>query len=138
MPYSLLLTAELQGITNLHPKDSEEAPYYYTFRVQCTSCREEHPNAVSFNRYKTHSASITDAAKTFDITMGKTQSIIELDCRGLEPIEFIADGEWHATGIKSGTSFSNIELEEGEWFDYDNKAGQEVSITDVQWEIRRG
>lgn len=86
---------------------------------------------------KTHSASILEAAKTFDVSNGKTQSIIELDCRGLEPIEFIADGEWLATGIDSGTKFSNIELEEGEWFDYDDKAGQEVSITDVHWEIRR-
>ncbi|KAI5286578.1 hypothetical protein KEM54_006670, partial [Ascosphaera aggregata] len=125
MPYTLLLTADLQGITNLRPKDSEESPYYYTFRVQCTSCRAEHPNAVSFNRYKTHTASILDAASRFDISNGKTQKVIDLDCRGLEPIEFIADGEWYATGVESSTSFANIELEEGEWFDYDDKAGSE-------------
>ena len=40
-------------------------------------------------------------------------------------------------GEESGTKFADIELHEGEWFDYDEKAGEEVSITNVKWEIRR-
>lgn len=46
-------------------------------------------------------------------------------------------GEWLATGLESGTAFSAIDLQEGEWFDYDEKAGEEVSIKDLKWEIRR-
>lgn len=46
-------------------------------------------------------------------------------------------GEFLATGIESGTKFTGIDLSEGEWFDYDEKASEEVSITGVQWEIRR-
>ena len=46
-------------------------------------------------------------------------------------------GEWLATGIESGSKFTAIELTEGEWFDYDEKAGEEVSIKDLKWEIRR-
>lgn len=46
-------------------------------------------------------------------------------------------GEWEAKGIDSGTKFSGIDLIEGEWFDYDEKAGEEVSIKDIKWEIRR-
>jgi hypothetical protein len=60
-----------------------------------------------------------------------------LDCRGLEFVEFKAEGEWLATGIESGTKFSGIDFQEGEWFDYDEKAGEEVSIKDLKWEIRR-
>ena len=30
-----------------------------------------------------------------------------------------------------------VELTEGEWFDYDEKAGEEVSIKDITWEIVR-
>lgn len=85
----------------------------------------------------------------------KTVNIIEFDCRGLEFVEFQADvrstcpstqslgmlirlqGEWQATGIESGTQFTGIDLSEGEWYDYDEKAGEEVSIKDVKWEIRR-
>lgn len=46
-------------------------------------------------------------------------------------------GEWQAKGLESTTVFSNIDLQEGEWFDYDEKAGEEVSIKDVKWDIRR-
>lgn len=46
-------------------------------------------------------------------------------------------GEWEATGIDSGTKFTGIDLSDGEWFDYDEKAGEEVSIKDIKWEVRR-
>lgn len=46
-------------------------------------------------------------------------------------------GEFLATGAESGTKFTGVDLSEGEWFDYDEKAGEEVSITGVEWEIRR-
>lgn len=42
-----------------------------------------------------------------------------------------------ARGEESGTKFDGIELHEGEWFDYDEKAGEEVSITNLVWEVRR-
>lgn len=46
-------------------------------------------------------------------------------------------GEWLATGLESGTKFTVTDLQDGEWFDYDEKAGEEVSIKDLKWEIRR-
>ena len=46
-------------------------------------------------------------------------------------------GEWTAKGLESTTVFTGIDLQEGEWFDYDEKAGEEVSIKDVKWDIRR-
>lgn len=42
-----------------------------------------------------------------------------------------------AKGLESPTKFSDIDLQEGEWFDYDEKASEEVSIKDLKWEIRR-
>jgi hypothetical protein len=30
-----------------------------------------------------------------------------------------------------------IELADGEWYEYDVKAGDEVSILELKWEIRR-
>lgn len=49
----------------------------------------------------------------------------------------IQQGEWAAKGLESPTTFSSIDLQEGEWYDYDEKAGEEVSIKDLKWEIRR-
>lgn len=46
-------------------------------------------------------------------------------------------GDWVATGIESGTKFDGIDLTEGDWFDYDEKAGEEVSVKDMKWEIVR-
>lgn len=46
-------------------------------------------------------------------------------------------GEWEAKGLESPTIFSGIDLQEGEWFDYDEKVSAEVSIKDLKWEINR-
>jgi len=46
-------------------------------------------------------------------------------------------GEWEAKGSESSTPFKGIDLAEGEWYDYDEKAGDEVSVREVNWEIGR-
>ncbi|KAL6702614.1 hypothetical protein ACN47E_001314 [Coniothyrium glycines] len=160
MVLALALKAELNGVTDLRPQDTEDSPFYYTFTVQCTSCRETHPNLVSVSRFKTneisgskgeanfvwkcknckreHSANIKSAPATYaQSDPPKLVNILEFDCRGLEFTDFKAEGEFVAKGADSVTKFSGIDLSEGEWFDYDEKAGQEVSITGIHWEIRR-
>ncbi|KAL4800330.1 hypothetical protein BDV19DRAFT_353869 [Aspergillus venezuelensis] len=159
---SLVLTAELTGVTDLRPQDTEENPYYYTFKVQCTSCRETHPNWVSFNRFetheipgsrgeanfvwkcklcgRTHSASILNAPIAYAAGADdkrKGGKVIDLECRGLEFTEFKPDGEWEAKGLESNTPFTGIDLSEGEWYDYDEKAGDEVAVKEITWELGR-
>ncbi|KAK8026103.1 hypothetical protein PG990_003926 [Apiospora arundinis] len=161
--FTLALTAELTGlysVTNLRPKDTEDSPFWYTFTVQCTSCRETHPNNVGVSRFDNNemsgsrgeanfvwkcknckresSASIMAAPKAYEQgEPAKRQEIIQFDCRGLEFTKFHPEGQWLADGIDSNTKFEEVELEEGEWFDYDEKANEEVSIKDLVWEIRR-
>ncbi|KAJ6781624.1 hypothetical protein PWT90_04426 [Aphanocladium album] len=156
--FTLLLTAELSGVTNLRPLDTEENPFWYMFKVQCTSCREIHNNYVGVNRFEMNEMSGSRGEANFSLIIcqrestatvkaaaipyeqhepAKAQKIIEFDCRGLEFTEFKAEGEWLAEGIDSGSKFSGIELLDGEWYDYDEKAGEEVSIKDITWEIRR-
>ncbi|KAF1939383.1 hypothetical protein EJ02DRAFT_257571 [Clathrospora elynae] len=160
MVLALALKAELNGVTDLRPNDTEDSPFFYTFRVQCTSCRETHPNDVSVSRFeqnevsgskgeanfvwrcknckREHSANIKAPPATYPQSdPPKKINILEFDCRGLEFTEFKAEGEFLATGTDSGTKFSGIELPDGEWYDYDEKVGEEVSITGVEWEIRR-
>ena len=105
------------------------------------------------------SASIKAAPTAYEqAEPAKAQKVVEFDCRGLEFTEFkpevrwrsfasrfltIADvalhgqGEWLAEGAETGSKFTAIELTEGEWFDYDEKNSEEVSIKDLSWEIRR-
>ncbi|KAK3946370.1 hypothetical protein QBC46DRAFT_369606 [Diplogelasinospora grovesii] len=158
--FALTLTAELTGVTNLRPKDDEQNPFWYTFKVQCTSCRETHPKPVAVSRFEMNdmsgsrgeanfvwkcknckresSATITAAPSSYEQTEPpKPQKILVFDCRGLEFTEFSSEGEWLAEGVDSGSKFTGIELTEGEWFDYDEKAGEEVSIKDLKWGISR-
>ena len=65
---ALSLTADLEGyghvhlplqrhiltcprVTGLRPVDTQDIPFYYMFKVECTSCRETHPNWVSISRF---------------------------------------------------------------------------------------
>lgn len=45
-------------------------------------------------------------------------------------------GQWATKGIESSTAFTDIDLTEGDWYDYDEKAGEEVSIKEISWEIK--
>ncbi|KAJ4416397.1 hypothetical protein N0V85_002291 [Neurospora sp. IMI 360204] len=158
--FALYLTAELTGVTNLRPDDSEGNPFWYTFKVQCTSCREVHDKPVGVSRFENNemsgsrgeanfvwkcknckresSASIKAAPAAYEQTEpAKKQKIIEFDCRGLEFVEFNPEGSWLAEGVDSNTKFADIDLTEGEWFDYDEKANDEVSIKELKWEINR-
>lgn len=49
----------------------------------------------------------------------------------------MVQGEWEAKGAETPTAFTAIDLSEGEWYDYDEKTGDEVSIKEVKWEIVR-
>ncbi|KAF2842269.1 DUF866-domain-containing protein [Patellaria atrata CBS 101060] len=160
MVLALALTAELIGVTSLRPLDDASNPFSYTFKVQCTSCRETHPNFVTLNRHETHEQSGSRGEANFvwkcknckrehsanikappvpyeQSEPPKRVNILEFDCRGLEFLEFKPEGEFLATGIESNTPFTGIDLSEGEWYEYDEKAGEEVSIKEVKWEIRR-
>ncbi|QSZ36332.1 hypothetical protein DSL72_007458 [Monilinia vaccinii-corymbosi] len=151
---TLTLTADLSGVNELIPDDSAEKNFWYTFKIQCVSCRETHPNFININRFeandmsgsrgeanfvwkckfckKESSASVISAPVAYQAASPPTrQKILEFDCRGLEL------GEWLAVGTESGTKFTAIDLGDAEWYDYDDKSGEEVSIKDLKWEIRR-
>ncbi|PQE05239.1 DUF866 domain protein [Rutstroemia sp. NJR-2017a BBW] len=132
---TLTLTADLQGVNELVPQDTPEKNFWYTFKEanemsgsrgeanfvwKCKSCKRE------------SSASVKAPPVPYQAASPPTrQKIVEFDCRGLELVEFKPEGEWLATGTESGTKFTAIDLTEGEWFDYDEKAGDEVSIKDL-------
>lgn len=152
--FGLLLSAELQGVTDLGPT----LPYEFSFKIECTSCHEVHENWVTMNAQdksdisgsrgdanfvfkcrfckRESSATLTETGKTLNIDDKKPAEILQIDCRGLELKEFRADGDFQCKG-ESGTPFKEMDLTEGEWFDYDEKNSEEVSVTDVKWDIKR-
>lgn len=151
--------AELANVTGLEPTNSPQDPFEFQFTVTCTKCREQHHKPVSINTYEQyeitgsrgeasfvyrcreckneHSASIKLTGNQLVDDNDKWVPILEIDARGVDFNEFIAEGKFACVGKESGTKFSEVDLSDGEWYDYDEKAGEEVSITDVQWSIAR-
>jgi hypothetical protein len=69
-------------------------------------------------------------------TSNKWARVLEIDSRGLDFVEFVPQGKFVAKGEETSTPFE-LELEDNEWYDYDDKAGEEVSVVDVEWKVER-
>ncbi|CAK9779979.1 unnamed protein product [Cutaneotrichosporon oleaginosum] len=152
---------EREGVTDVVPEDG----YEFFFNVTCTSCREEHPKAVSFNQTDEHELSGSrgsahfvwrcgnckrEQSCSFAPVAGKSVAplpyaaengqlapFVALDCRGLEVTKFHFRGAWRAKG-ETGATFE-VDLDEGEdrWDDYDEDAGVPVSLSEFRSEVKR-
>lgn len=161
---ALFLKATLSGVTSLEPQRDPVSPdeYYYAFTVQCSSCREVHANHVSVSRHersdmsgsrgdanfvwkckncgRESSANLDESVVSYLVEdSGKKKALLTFETRGCEFVGFRADGEWrcHGSEGKKKTLFEGVDLGEGEWYDYDDSAGSEVSITEVEWSVGR-
>ncbi|KAG8928801.1 hypothetical protein FRC03_012687 [Tulasnella sp. 419] len=101
---------------------------------KCGQCKRE--ASASFDVFDTKTGYI----KTYDAEHAESGSfapIAVLECRGLDLTAFIPKGIWKCRGAESGTIFDEVDLDEGEWTEYDEKARQPVGITEIQSEIKR-
>ncbi|KAK9462272.1 uncharacterized protein V1516DRAFT_674184 [Lipomyces oligophaga] len=161
MGLSLVLKAELTGVTNLEPIDEAGNPYIYSFEIQCTSCREKHDKYVEVTAWETHEISGSRGEANFvwkckmcrregsasfvrqkpnsydEEDSGKWKPIVEFEVRGLEFTAFKVEGPWRCKSAVNNTVFDELDLQEDEWFDYDEKASTEVSITEIAWDLKR-
>ncbi|KAF7320107.1 hypothetical protein MKEN_00795100 [Mycena kentingensis (nom. inval.)] len=148
----LSIKAELENVTNLKPTTDFE----YFFIVECTSCRETHPKPVSLNRRDTYdisgskggtahfvwrcgnckresSAKFEEAypVRPYNAENEQFGPLLQIECRGLEFTGFEPRGIWACEGM-NGTGFPEVDLEEGEWTDYDEKAALPVGISSFE------
>eukprot|EP00516_Mucochytrium_quahogii_P005113 CAMPEP_0203761098 /NCGR_PEP_ID=MMETSP0098-20131031/14263_1 /ASSEMBLY_ACC=CAM_ASM_000208 /TAXON_ID=96639 /ORGANISM=" , Strain NY0313808BC1" /LENGTH=145 /DNA_ID=CAMNT_0050654951 /DNA_START=1907 /DNA_END=2341 /DNA_ORIENTATION=+ len=57
---------------------------------------------------------------------GEFVPVIGFECRGLEPVEWnMKDGTFKCVSV-SGKEFDDVEFTEGDWYDYDDDAGESV------------
>ncbi|KAJ7038291.1 hypothetical protein C8F04DRAFT_1090150 [Mycena alexandri] len=148
----LEIKAELENVTGLEPSDD----FDFFFKVQCNSCHETHPKPVSLNRQeafdlpgsKGNTANFVwrcgeckrESSATFEkgyplrpyiAENGQFGPLLIIECRGLEFIDFDPRGIWKCKGMK-GTVFSEVDLEDGEWTDYDEKAALPVGVSEFE------
>ncbi|KAJ7092635.1 hypothetical protein C8R44DRAFT_816182 [Mycena epipterygia] len=146
----LSIKAELENVTDLEPSDD----FDYHFTVKCNSCHEIHPKVVSLNRNESFelpgskgntanfvwrcgmckresSAKFEDSypVKPYNAENAQFGPLLQIECRGLEFVDFDPRGVWKCKGMK-GTVFSEVDLEDGEWNDYDEKAALPVGVSD--------
>ncbi|RPA88027.1 hypothetical protein BJ508DRAFT_409943 [Ascobolus immersus RN42] len=145
------------------PVDTEEKPYQYSFRIKCTSCQSEHPNEISFTRFDsipttTGKSNVNYIQKcrscqkqlSIDIIKGPQaymlndppteQPIIKFDTKGCDVLAFVPGKghKWQAEGAETGSKFEDIdfgEIEDEGYSEYDERALEEVGITEAEFTI---
>lgn len=62
-------------------------------------------------------------------------ALLQLDCRGWEITGYEFDQSPFAVELSSGSTMDVQFDEDGTWYDYDDEAGEEVSITDFKFKV---
>lgn len=112
--------------------------------MNCPNCRKE--NSAKFalkGDAKMGSTSPWQAVEVASDAAPSFHTLCTVEFRGIEPKEPTIDGllaessSWQCRGSESGTPFSEVSFDDGEWHDYDEKQGDEVGITDVELRWQR-
>ncbi|ESO89690.1 hypothetical protein LOTGIDRAFT_192905 [Lottia gigantea] len=154
---SLQICAQLERVTELEPADTED--FGWCMKLQCMNCNEETPDFVFASLSESTgvtggrgSASLVIKCKlckrenSLDIIRdslgkyniedaGKFRTIVTFDCRGVQPTDFKPNDGWKVKGEESNTPFE-IDLTELEWYDYDEKASESVSVTEFKHQFK--
>ncbi|KAL8107235.1 uncharacterized protein LOC141672288 [Apium graveolens] len=149
--YRLMIAADMQNVKMLQPARGIAHPSFnYYIKMKCGNCGEP-KKEISINSKKKVSDSwdspnlvmkcklcekvgtvtvLTGKGKPLTQELsehGKSAPLMELDCRGYEPVEFMFGSGWMAESI-AGTKFMDIDLSDGEFAEYDDKGGCPVAI----------
>lgn len=63
---------------------------------------------------------------------GNFKGFVSFDCRGIEPIEFDARSGYIVKSAENGRTFEDVEIEDGDWTEYDDKNKNSVSIAEFK------
>ncbi|XP_030045164.1 CXXC motif containing zinc binding protein [Microcaecilia unicolor] len=88
---------------------------------KCKLCARENSIDILRHTLKPYNAEDSEQFKT----------VVEFECRGLEPVDFQPQAGFAARGAESGTPFTEINLQEKDWTDYDEKIQESVGIYEV-------
>ncbi|XP_034038284.1 CXXC motif containing zinc binding protein [Thalassophryne amazonica] len=89
--------------------------------LKCKLCARENSIDILENTITPYNAEDSDRFKT----------MVQFECRGLEPVDFQPQAGFAAEGAGSGTQFPEINLQEKDWTDYDEKLKESVGIYEV-------
>ncbi|RUS71671.1 hypothetical protein EGW08_020560 [Elysia chlorotica] len=93
--------------------------------LKCKLCKRE--NSIDILKDSLTSYTQDDA--------GKFKTIVVFDCRGVTPSDFSPRVGWEARCSESSTVFADVDLKENEWYEYDEKSTESVSITELSYKF---
>ena len=64
------------------------------------------------------------------------KQLVELDCRGCDPVLFEPISHFQCSGIDNSQEFNDVDLCESNWADYDEVAQESVGIYDFKHRFR--
>ncbi|CAI9755696.1 unnamed protein product [Fraxinus pennsylvanica] len=156
--YMLMITAELENLTDLQPQGGCDDPNFtYYFKLKCGNCGEvtQKETCVSLNETVPSAKGRSDVhlaqkckfcSREGTVTMitgrgspltqdhaeaGKYAPLMLFDFRGFEPVDFVFGSGWKAESIE-GTKFNDIDLSGGEFAEYDEKGECPVMISNLR------
>ncbi|KAL3500658.1 hypothetical protein ACH5RR_039751 [Cinchona calisaya] len=154
--YKLMITAELENLTNLQPQGGCDDPTFnFYFKLKCGSCGEVTPKEIclSLNDVVPHGKGSTNLVKkckfcsregTVTMVTGQGRPLTQIqsqsshysplmvfDCRGFEPLDFSFGDGWQVESLE-GTKFDGVDLSGGEFAEYDEKGECPVMISDLR------
>ncbi|XP_065834813.1 CXXC motif containing zinc binding protein-like [Oscarella lobularis] len=151
---ALQIKVNLENVTNLHFPDDD---FRWYLKLKCANCGEETKEFVYVCLAESRplkggrgSASLVTKCKlcsrenSIDIlkdlispydadSSGDFKKIVVFDCRGVEPTDFSPRTGFAAEAVDSGTVFSDIDLSQKDWADYDERGEQTVGIYDLEF-----
>lgn len=101
--------------------------------IKCKLCSRE--NSIDI---------IPDSLSSYDMKdNNKFKTMVVFDCRGLDPVDFSPRNGWkvlgwkedeegEGTGTVTGTEFTDVDLTEKEWADYDERSDESTVISEFE------
>ncbi|XP_016897763.1 CXXC motif containing zinc binding protein isoform X2 [Cynoglossus semilaevis] len=131
--FGLQFKATLENVTNVRPLGDdfrwflkESVPLKggrgsASMVQKCKLCARENSIDILGDTITPYNAENSETFKT----------MVQFECRGLEPVDFQPQAGFAAEGAETGTQFPEINLQENDWTDYDEKAKESVGIYEV-------
>lgn len=63
---------------------------------------------------------------------GKFKTIVQFDCRGIEPTDFSPRAGWIINSTENGQKFDDVDLSEDDWVEYDQKNCISIGIYEFE------
>lgn len=94
----------------------------YNLVIKCKLCSRENSMDVVEGSQASYTESDSGTFKTF----------VLFDCRGIEPVDFDPRTGYIVKCVENGQAFEDVEIEDGDWVEYDGKNKNSVSISEFK------